>query len=228
MEDAKDAPISQPREDFGIRKMDLARIIEGSHGVNGCSTSAVTLVKTATSTVVVDSGGKCVRDRLVRFMRENEAKIEKVNVLVSTSTSDPFSGNDDLFVHCLQHVRGGDWSNVPIKANRRVAISNPYHWIDKYLKIISLPFPNDGSLALVAHFPEWEGVLSPSTEQFGGKIVGICGSSVPSKDDPDVTEALGKARNMERPKGEVKSLEELLAYCDYIIPAFGPMFKVRG
>jgi predicted PP-loop superfamily ATPase len=128
-----------PKHDFGIRKMELVRLIEGFSGER--SSSSVTLVKTPTSTVVVDSGSSEVRDELSTKMRENEAKIEKVNVLVSTMPDEIHSGNDDLFVHCLQHIREGEWSQVPVKTNRRVAITTSDHWIDKYLRIVSLPFP---------------------------------------------------------------------------------------
>ncbi len=228
MNDVKEVSDALQRHDFGIRKMELVELIAGVNGSEGEMTSAVTMVKTPTSTVIVDSGARHVRDELVRIVRENEAKIDKVNVLVTSTAHDLHSGNDDLFVHCLQHIVGDDWSKVPIKTNRRVAITTPYHWIDKYLLIIILPSSEGDSLALLAHFPAKEEMLEPSTAPYAGKVVGIAGISIPTKDDPTVQEALSKARNMPKPKGEITSIEKFLAYCDHVIPAYGPMFPVRG
>lgn len=216
-----------PRHDFGIRKMELVRLIEGKDDENGGGSSSVTLVKTPTSTVVVDSGSTNVREELVKIMRANEAKIEKVNVLVTSIPDDMHSGNDDLFVHCLQHVREGDWSNVKFKTNRKVAITTSDHWIDKYLRIVSLPFPGNGSLALLAHFPPVEEQLEPSTVPYAGKVVGIMGASVPGEDHPDVKRAIPSIKDSKRPAGKINSLQDLLAYCDYVIPGKGPMFRVR-
>jgi hypothetical protein len=219
---------SNARQEFGIRKMELVTIIEGTQEKNGGTTSSVTLVKTPTSTVVVDSGARFVRDRLVKYMRENEAKVEKVNVLLTTSADDSHCGNDDLFVHCLQHVLESDWGKVPVKSQRKVAITTSVHWIDRYLKIVKLPFPGEGSLALLAHFPDREELLEQSTVPFKGKIVGITGSSVHSEDDEKIKELLEGLSDTERPRGEITTLEELIAYCDYIVPSFGPMFRIRG
>jgi hypothetical protein len=219
---------SVPRQEFGIRKMELVNIIEGVKDEGRKTTSSVTLVKTPTSTVVVDSGARHVRDELVSFMRKNEAKVEKVNVLLTSRADEFHSGNDDLFVHCLQHVLENDWGKVPVKSQRKVAITTPVHWIDKFLKIVKLPFPEGESLALLAHFPDIEELLEPSTIPFKGQVVGITGISVPRKEDPRVKSALMKAVNMERPKGNIETMEELLAYCDFIIPSYGPMFRVRG
>jgi hypothetical protein len=216
------------RQEFGIRKMELVRIIEGRLGEKNGDTSSVTLVKTPTSTVVVDSGAKFVREKLITFMRENEAKVEKVNVLLTTSSNEIHNGNDDLFVHCLQHVLESDWGKVPVKSQRKVAITTPVHWIDKYLKIVRLPFPGEGSLALLAHFPDREELLEPSTIQYKGQVVGITGISVHSGIDPSVRIALQEAGNREKTRGEIESLEELLSYCDHIVPAYGPMFATRG
>jgi hypothetical protein len=226
MADEKDRPDTVSRQEFGIRKMEMVRIIEGLEAKDGTSTSSVTLVKTPTSTVVVDSGARHVRDRLIKYMRENEAKVERVNVLLTTFADDVHSGNDDLFVHCLQHVLESDWGKVPVKSQRKVAITTPVHWIDKYLKIVTLPFPDGGSMALLAHFPDKEELLEPSTIPFKGKVVGITGVSVPSKDHPDVLKALKSINKMDRAKGEIRTMGELLAYCDYIVPSFGPMFEV--
>ncbi len=216
-----------PKHEFGIRKMELVRLIEGEDYGKGSGTSSVTLVKTPTSTVVMDSGSVAIREDLAKIMRENEAKIDKVNVLVTSVPDEKHSANDDLFVHCLQHVREGEWSNVPIKTNRRVAITTPDHWIDKFLRIVSLPFPDKGSLALIVHFPKIEELLEPSTQPYAGKTVGILGASVTNKDDPRIKKIIAGSGNCERPKGEIKTLEELVCYCDYVIPGFGPMFQVR-
>jgi len=222
-----DIPSTLQREGFGSRKMELACIIEGRMGEEGEATSSVTLVKTATSTVVVDSGAKHVRNELIRYMRENEAKVDKVNVLVTTTATPLHTGNDDLFVHCLQHVKESDWGEVPVRSNRKVAITTPYHWIDRYLKILQLPFPGSGSLVLLAHFPRKEELLEASSVELAGKIVGICGPAVPSEDSPEVRAALEKARTMERPGGDITDLEGLMAYCDRIVPGYGKMFEVR-
>ena len=83
MDDVKDVSDASQRHDFGIRKMELVELIAGVKGSEAEMTSAVTMVKTPTSTVVMDSGARHVRDKLVRIVRENEAKIDKVNVLVT-------------------------------------------------------------------------------------------------------------------------------------------------
>ncbi len=228
MTDDKDQMDSGARQEFGIRKMELVRIIEGKEGGKGKGTSSVTLVKTPTSTVVVDSGARHVRERLVSFMRENEAKVEKVNVLLTTSVDDLHAGNDDLFVHCLQHIMDSDWGKTPVKSQRKVAIATSVHWIDKYLKIVKLPFPGEGSLVLLAHFPDREELLEPSTVPFKGQIVGIMGAAVPTMDHPEVRSALKKALKVEKRTESIDTLVDLIGYCDHIIPSCGPMFKVRG
>jgi hypothetical protein len=216
-----------PKHDFGIRKMELVELITGNLGPGRKATSSVTMVKTPTSTVVVDSGSKHMREVLVNNMRSAEAKVEKVNVLVTSKVNELTTGNDDLFVHCLQHISEVEWGKVPNKSNRKVAISTPFHWIDKYLKIVSLPFPEDGSIALLVHFPKKDDLLEPSTVPYAGKVVGIAGVSVPSESDPIIAKSLESIRKGDPIEADTDTLKGFLSYCDLIIPAYGPKFEVR-
>jgi len=215
---------------FGVRKLSIVPLVIGRKGGGRPSTSSVTLVKTLGSTVVVDSGSPEVGNEILEGMKAADAKMEKVNVLVTTRADSLHTGNDHLFVHALQHVRKGEWSDVPFRSGRKVAITNRVHWIDRYLMLVSLPFPEPGSLALLVHLPRAPNLIDPVSKHLAGKIIGVAGFGIPSCEDPEVKKALKRARSMDRSKvspSSISTIEDLLAYCDQIVPAYGPMFPTR-
>jgi hypothetical protein len=216
---------------FGLRRIDLLQVIEGKLEGEGIGTSSVTLIRTPTTTVAVDSGARDHREELLRTLKENGIIVEKVNVLVTTGTHPLHNGNDSVFSHALQHVMRHEWTKIPEKTGRKVAISNRRHWIDRYLHLEVLPFPDEGSMVLLLHMPSREELIDPGTRKYAGKIIGITGRAVPSEEDPAVGEAIQNVRRMEQRTinactDDMTSLEDLLLHCDYIIPAYGPMFKV--
>jgi hypothetical protein len=216
---------------FGLRRIDLFQVIEGRKDSGGDGTSSVTLIRTPTTTVAVDSGARGHRDKMLETLKENGIIVEKVNVLVTTGAHPLHNGNDGVFSHALQHVMRHEWTKVPERTGRKVAISNRQHWIDRYLRLEVVPFPEKGTMVLLLHMPSREELIEPGTRKYAGKIIGIAGRAVPSEDDPTVAEALRKVRSDDRITrkdctDEIKTLESLLGHCDFIIPAYGPMFKV--
>ncbi|MFW3146704.1 MAG: hypothetical protein ACMUIE_07835 [Thermoplasmatota archaeon] len=221
-----------PQRRMGVRRMDIIQLIKGRKAGRNVDTSSVTLVRTPTSTVVMDSGSGDIREELLGSIENNGIMLEKVNVLVTSRADKLHTGNDDLFVHALQHLRIEDWSKVAGAAKRRIAINNRYHWIDRYLRLDVLPFPDGGSLALLIHVPKREEDLEPASRHLAGKVVLLAGFSVESKDHPDVVKALDRIRRgdvtrMDHSRNGFRDLEELLAYCDHVVPAYGDMFNVR-
>lgn len=217
---------------IGIRRFDIIHLMEGIPPGSSGSTSSVSLIRTPTSTVVVDSGSKDSKDKLNGSIRSKGVKVEKINVLVTTRANEMHTGNDGMFVHALQHLQMDEWTKVKGKTNRKIAITDRYHWIDKYLRLQKLEFIEGGALVLLAHLPKIAELVEPSSQHLAGKIVLFAGFAVPSKDDPKVNEALANIRSRDscESKGMVvdfKGLEDLLEYCDHVIPAFGPMFNVR-
>lgn len=234
----EDREVRKPRYEtdsrgvFGIRRIGLVPLVEGNSGEGGCSsTSSVTLVKTATSTIVVDSGNPEVSDQIKENLGKVGLPLEKVNVLVTTKTDPDHTGNDSLFTHALQHVTLEDWSYVGGGTGRRVAIDTPYHWIDKYVKIVRTPFSGKGSMVILFHVPEVTHILEPETRDLAGKIIGIVGGVIDSEEDKEVVEVVDAISKMDekdihRP-ADISSIKDLVLYCDYIIPGHGPMFSTR-
>ena len=75
-------------------------------------------------------------------------------------------------------------------------------------------------------------MISVESKMYKGQVIGITGMSVTSENEPEVKSILDRIRSGElssRPKGsqDITDLKELLSYCDHIIPAYGPMFKVH-
>lgn len=218
---------------LGVRRFDILPIVEGRKGKDVVDTSSVSLIRTATSTVVVDSGSSDIREELEREIQEKDINIEKVNVLVTTKAHELHTGNDGLFVHALQHVQKDDWTKVKGSTKRKIAISNRYHWIDRYLRLQNLSFIDGGALVLLCHMPGNPELLEPSSRHLTGKVVLFAGYAVPSREDPMVEEALSKIREQNicstnNPGELFTDLTDLLSYCDHVIPAYGPMFKVRS
>jgi hypothetical protein len=216
---------------FGLRRIDLIPLLEGTRGEGKKDTSSVTLVKTPTTTVVIDTGSKDVREELLQAMEKNHVNVKKVNVLVTTRVDPIHNGNDDTFVHALQHLRREEWNRIEPGPRRKVAISDRYHWIDRYLKLEVVNFPEPGGIVLLLHFPRSHKLITIESKMYTGQIVGITGMSVPSENDPEVKAALDRIRSGDgsmRPgrSQDINDLESLLSYCDHIIPAYGPMFKV--
>ena len=218
---------------IGIRRFDIISMVQGRKGNAGNATSSVSLIMTPTSSVVVDSGSAEIREELQEAIDEKGIKVEKVNVLVTSRAHYLHTGNDGLFVHALQHVQKDDWTKVKGKTKRKIAISNRYHWIDRYLMLQTIPFIEDGALVLLAHMPKRLDLLEPSSQYLAGKVVLFAGFAVPSEDDPEVKAVLEKIRNEDicraKDPGEgFTDLVDLLSYCDHVIPAYGTMFQVRG
>ena len=217
---------------FGIRRLGLVPLVEGRPANDDDpGTSSVTLVKTATSTIVVDSGAPNVSDEIQKSLNEVELPLEKVNVLVTTRIDPDYIGNDKLFTHALQHLSMEDWSEVRGETGRRVAINTPYHWIDKYVKIVRTPFASGGSMVIIFHVPDVTYILEPETIDLAGKNIGIVGGVIESNKSPVVIEAMEAIKKMgddyiKRPQ-EITSIKDLILYCDYIIPGRGPMFSTR-
>lgn len=215
---------------FGIRRLALVQLVEGGpdrHGAPG--TSSVTLVKTSTSTIIVDSGTPDVSVRIKAGLESIHLPLEKVNVLVTTCPKPNYTGNNNLFTHALQHIAQEDWSQVELTTGRRVGIHTAVHWIDKYVKILKNPFPSDGSLAILFHVPSVPDILEPSTIPLAGKVIGIAGGMIDSREDDKVIEILEEIAgnpDIERPK-HIESLRDMVLYCDYIIPGRGPIFPTR-
>jgi hypothetical protein len=168
---------------------------------------------------------------LEKNLEMNNVNVEKVNVLVTTRVDPLHNGNDGIFAHALQHLRREEWSKVETGPGRKVAINNRYHWIDRYLKLEVIPFPEPGTQVLLLHVPKRPELLCPGMMDLAGQVIGIAGICIPSERDPEVNEALKKVRSG---KGipeigqtyDINTMEELLSYCDHIIPGYGPMFKV--
>jgi hypothetical protein len=219
-------------EDFGLRRIELIPLTVGSKGNGDKDTSSVTLVKTPTTTVVIDTGSKERIGDLKEALKRHRINVTKVNVLVTTRIHPLHSGNDDLFVHSLQHLRREEWSKIEPGPGRKIAISDRYHWIDRYLKLEVVSFPEPGGLVLLIHIPKRPELLAEETNAYAGQTIGITGMSIPSESDPEVHSVLERIRSgkgMERPgqTSNIKTMEELLSYCDHIIPGYGPMFTVR-
>jgi len=216
---------------FGLRRIDLLQVIEGKQGDEGAGTSSVTLIQTPTTMVAVDSGAREYRDQLLRTLKDRGVIVEKVNVLVTTGAHPLHNGNDRIFSHALQHVMRHEWTKTPEKTGRKVAITNRQHWIDRFLRLEVVPFPDRGTMVLLLHMPSRDELIEPGSRRFAGKIIGVAGRAVPSETDPAVAETLRKVRTTDRATVKtctdgITSLEGLLGHCDYIIPAYGPMFKV--
>jgi hypothetical protein len=219
-------------KDFGLRKIELIPLITGRKGHGEVDTSSVTLVRTPTTTVVIDTGSKEAKKELKEALERNNVNVEKVNVLVTTRVDPLHNGNDDIFVHALQHLRREEWSKVKPGPRRKVAINNRYHWIDRYLKLEVVPFPEPGSQVLLLHVPKSGELLSKGMADLDGKVIGVAGISIPSENDPAVLEVLEKIRSGKESHGidqtyDINTLEELLSYCDHVIPGYGCMFKVK-
>ncbi|MFO8052216.1 MAG: hypothetical protein R6V01_11060 [Thermoplasmatota archaeon] len=218
---------------IGVRRFDIIPLVEGRRGENVTDTSSVSLIRTSTSTVVVDSGSSDIKEELKEAIHEKGIQVERVNVLVTTKAHELHTGNDGLFVHALQHLQKDDWTKVEGSNKRKIAISNRYHWIDRYLRLQTLSFIEGGALVLLCHMPNNPELLEPTSRYLTGKMVLFAGYAVPSKDDPTVDEALSKIREQNicstnNPGEFFTDLTDLLSYCDHVIPAYGPMFKVRN
>jgi len=218
-------------KDFGSRKLELIPLVEGRKGGDGGDSSSATLMRTPTTTVVIDTGSEGAREELLRSVQSIELNAEKVNVMVATRIDPLFNGNDDIFVNALQHLRKDEWSLVPPGPRRKIAIADRFHWIDRYLKIEVINEPEPGNLVLLLHVPNKEELLGQSAAEFAGMIIGISGPCIHSENDPGIADILKRLRREGRTKRfgqtfDITNIEELLEYCDYIIPAFGPMFKV--
>ncbi|MCU0799139.1 MAG: hypothetical protein MUC62_05650 [Candidatus Thermoplasmatota archaeon] len=234
---APDEPVApDPLEDvqsryFGIRRLELVPLLEGRQAKGDAPSSSVTLVRTPTSVVVVDSGSASFRDPIKRALLERGIRTERVNVLVSTRLDPVFSGNDELFPHALQHLKEGELLKASFKAGRKVEISTKVHWIDKYLMLGRMDPSLGNGLALFVHFPKPLDLLAPSSRHLAGKIVGIMGAAVRSAESVEVEMALGDIKEIGRPKpgqpDNIADLVGLLSYCDIVVPAYGPMFPVR-
>jgi hypothetical protein len=219
-------------QDFGLRKMEVIPLIEGRRGGGDEDTSSVTLVKTPTTTVVIDTGSIGVREELLGSIEKNNVEVEKVNVLATTRIHPLHNGNDDIFVHALQHLRNKEWSKVEPGPRRKVAISDRYHWIDRYLKLEVIPFPEPGAQVLLVHIPSRIELLGEETRKYAGQTIGVAGMCIPSEDDPDVSTALSRIRRSDKREErgqtfDINTMEELLSYCDHVIPGYGPMFEVK-
>ncbi|MBN1390697.1 MAG: hypothetical protein JXA22_08665 [Candidatus Thermoplasmatota archaeon] len=223
-------PIPRGR-DFGSRRCELITLVEGRCDGDGRDTSSSTLVRTPTATVVIDTGSIAARKELMGSLTSMDLSVEKVNVMVATRIDPLFNGNDDIFVNALQHLRKDEWNLIPPGPRRKIAITDRFHWIDRYLKLEVVNDPAPGNLVLLMHIPRKEEFLSQSTLQYAGKTIGISGPCIPSENDPEVAAILDeiRERGKERTKKQAQSIRdryELLSYCDIMIPAFGPMFKV--
>jgi hypothetical protein len=232
-QDGGTGPNGEPKpKDFGLRKIELMPLVRGRKGEGEADTSSVTLVKTPTTTVVIDTGSKEVEEELKEALEKNNVNVEKVNVLVTTRIDPLHNGNDDIFVHALQHLRREEWSEVKPGPRRKVAINNRYHWIDRYLKLEVLPFPEPGTQVLLLHVPKRPELLCQATMDFAGQVICIAGLCIPSEEDPKVSEVLHKIRTGKGKQGigqayDINTMEELLSYCDHVIPGYGPIFKVK-
>ena len=218
-------------KDFGSRKLELIPLVEGRKGGKEGDSSSATLMRTPTTTVVIDTGSAEAREELLESIQRIELNAEKVNVMVATRIDPLFNGNDDIFVNALQHLMKEEWSLVPPGPRRKIAIADRFHWIDRYLKIEVINEPKPGNLVLLLHVPKKEELLGQSAAEFAGMIIGISGPCITSEKDPWIKDILDGLRKKGRTKRfgqtyEISNREELLEYCDYIIPAFGPMFKV--
>jgi hypothetical protein len=216
------------QDSFGIRRLALIRVHTATPGSSG---SSVTLVRTVTSWVVVDSGGVADRERIIKGFADKMIRFEKVNVLLSTSLDPSSSSNDDLFPHALHHVKGGDWAKVKGPNPRRVVINTPYHWIDKYMKIVKVKDPIEDHLVLLVHFPRTEDLLEPSSRDRTGKTVGILGRSFYSASDPLNASLVRSARKSisdgaPRPR-DPSTIQDILLYCDTVIPGQGEPIDLR-
>ncbi|MGA1820696.1 MAG: hypothetical protein ACMUHU_06785 [Thermoplasmatota archaeon] len=223
--------VVQRGKDFGSRKMELIQLVEGRMGGDGKDTSSATLMRTPTTTVVIDTGSEGAREELLRSIQRIDLNVEKVNVMVATRIDPLFNGNDDIFVNALQHLMKDEWSLVPPGPRRKIAITDRFHWIDRYLKLEVINHPKPGNLVLLLHVPKKEELLAPTAVGFAGKIIGISGPCIPSEDDPGIAPILKELRKKGRTRRfgqtfDITNREELLQYCDHIIPAFGPMFEV--
>ncbi|MBN1538617.1 MAG: hypothetical protein JW939_00600 [Candidatus Thermoplasmatota archaeon] len=223
-------PISRGK-DFGSRKLELISLIEGRREGADNDTSSATLVRTPTTTVVIDTGSAGAREELMASIAGIDLNVEKVNVMVATRIDPLFNGNDDIFVNALQHLRKDEWSLVPPGPRRKIAIKDRFHWIDRYLRLEVVNDPAPGNLVLILHIPCREELLSRSAIKYAGMTIGISGPCISSENDPEVAETLKTIRKKRKTgaKRKVQHLRgrcELLEYCDYIVPAFGPMFKV--
>lgn len=215
-------------ESFGIRRLAIFRVHTAEPRSPG---SSVTLVRTVTSWVVVDSGGISDRDRIVKGFSDCSIRLDKVNVLLSTSMDPSVSGNDDLFPHALHHVKREDWGKVKGPNPRRVAINTPYHWIDKYIKVVKVKDGSEEHLVLLVHFPHTEDLLEPSSREYAGRVVGILGSAFGAIDDPRKASMVQRARaaieaGAGRP-ADPSSIEDILLYCDTVIPGQGETIILR-
>jgi len=218
---------------FGIRRISITPIVQGTQRTpDRPSTSSVTLVRTNTNTVVIDTGSAEVEDMVRKGFSDLQVPLEKVNVLVTTRSHPDFSGNDPLFVNALQHIRKEEWVGANTKL-RRVMMGTPYHWIDRYMKLVRLPFPSPGSLVMLLHLPEREELLEPSTRHLAGKVIGVAGFAIKGEKDQAVQRAFREFRKqdqrgiMREKKTNINSMKDLLHYCDRIIPGYGPMFSTR-
>ncbi|MGA1872336.1 MAG: hypothetical protein ACMUHY_01565 [Thermoplasmatota archaeon] len=218
-------------KDFGSRKLELIPLVVGRKEGGENDTSSATLMRTPTTTVVIDSGSMAAREEMNGSIHRIDLNVEKVNVMVATRIDPLFNGNDDIFVNALQHLRKEEWSLVPPGPRRKIAITDRFHWIDRYLKLEVISSPEPGSMVLLLHIPKKKELLAQSAEKYAGSIVGISGPCISSESDPEIAQILRSLRKRGRPERlgqttDITSREELLEYCDYIIPAFGPMFKV--
>lgn len=218
---------------FGIRRISVTPIVVGTpRTTDEAATSSVTLVRTNTNTVVIDTGSSEVEDRVRKGFSDLQVPLEKINVLVTTRSHPEFSGNDPLFVNALQHIRKEEWGGTNTKL-RKVMMGTPYHWIDRYMKLVRLPFPSPGSLVMLLHLPEREELLEPNTKQLAGKVIGIVGFAIKSEKDPAVQRVFREFRKQDQKgirrekKTNINSMKDLLHYCDNIIPGYGPMFSTR-
>ena len=232
-QEGKTGPTEEPKpKDFGLRKIEVIPLVRGRLGVGDADTSSVTLVKTPTTTVVIDTGSKGVEGELRESLERNNVNVEKVNVLVTTRVDPLHNGNDDIFVHALQHLRREEWSKIEPGPRRKVAINNRYHWIDRYLKLEVIPIPEPGTQVLLLHVPNRPELLCQGTMNYAGQVIGIAGLCIPSEEDPAVSDALGKIRSGKENSKigrayDINTIEELLSYCDQVIPGYGSMFKVK-
>ncbi len=226
---------TQETQLFGLRMLEVVPIVEGCMGEEGGAVSpSVTLIKTSTNNIVVDSGIADIAEEITDKLKDHGVFLEKVNVLVTTSAPSAYRENDHLFTHALQHLIRDHCDRKSGPTGRRIVINTDCHWIDRFLKLVVLPFPETRTLALFVLVPSTEEMLEPGICHLAGKIVGIVGEAVRSWKDPEVQKALEEIRAMgdggapiRGPDG-INCVKDLLLACDYIIPGRGPMFATRG
>lgn len=210
---------------FGMRRRALIRIFTADPDSSG---SSVTLVRTLTTSVVIDSGGGKDREDIIKGFKDNQLAAEKINVLLTTCAACGYAENDDLFPHALQHVSRRDWSSVKGATSRRVMIATDVHWIDRYLKIIRLKVEGSEVLTLQVHFPAKEELMEPASREFCGKVVGVLGAAMPSA--RMVAGLIDEVRR-ERAAGAKletvpKTIKDMLMSCDVVVPGRGDMIHL--